>query len=99
MLPMSSSPNSSSSSEPRHNYAGLFDVTCTVEIILGRSTMTVQDCLRLRKHAVIKINEPAGSDMQITVNGVPVARGEVLVVDDTSSIRVTQVLVPSTEMT
>lgn len=92
---MSSSQNSLSSSDAKHPFTGFFDVNCTVEIVLGSTTMTVRDCLRLRKHAILKINQSAGSDMQITVNGIPIARGEVLVVDDSTSIRVTQVLVPS----
>lgn len=92
---MSSSPNSSSSSErPPQPFEQLHDVVCAVDIVLGTAVMNVRDCLHLRKQAIIRIDQAAGTDMDIIVNGVLVAHGEVMIVDDTASIRVTEVLPP-----
>ena len=94
---MSSSQSSSSSSEPAHRggaLAGLYDVVCRVDVVLGTSTISVRDCLRLRKQTVVRLDQSAGADMQVRVNGVPLANGEVVIVDDSTAIRVTDILAP-----
>lgn len=73
-------------------FAALADVPCRVEVVLGTRTLSVRDCIELQAGEVVKIDQPAGADMTLTINGVPVAMGEVLVVDDHTSVRVTEVL-------
>lgn len=90
MSPMSSSQNSSSSSNAA--FPSLHDVPCHVEVVLGSRTICVRECLEMQAGAIFKIDQPAGADMTLTINGVPVAMGEVLVVDDHTSVRVTEVL-------
>jgi len=93
---MSSSKSSSSSSEAN---APLFpdrlqDVACNVEIILGTGNMSVRDCLSLKHHSVIRLTQPAGSDLQVRVNGVAIAQCEIVVIDDSTSVRLTEILPP-----
>ncbi len=72
----------------------LFDVVCRVEVILGTASMSVRDCLTLQRRSVIRLSEPAGADMRVLVNGVAIANGQVVVVEDSTSIRVTDILAP-----
>ena len=95
MSPMSSSPNSSSSSEP----AGaalqpLHDVVCTVDVVLGAASMSVRECLRLQPDSIVPLAQSAGADMHVVVNGITVARGEVMVVEDSTAVRVTEIMPP-----
>ncbi|MEQ1759107.1 MAG: FliM/FliN family flagellar motor switch protein [Vicinamibacterales bacterium] len=90
---MSSSPNSSSSSDASA-LASLHDVTCGVDIVLGSSAFSVRDCLSLKPNTLIRLHEFAGADMQVVINGVPVAMGEVVIIDDSTAIRVTDILPP-----
>jgi flagellar motor switch protein FliN/FliY len=90
---MSSSPNSSSSSEASA-LAALHDVTCSVDIVLGSSAFSVRDCLALKPNTLIRLHEFAGADMQVVVNGIALAMGEVVIVDDSTAIRVTDILPP-----
>jgi flagellar motor switch protein FliN/FliY len=90
---MSSSQNSSSSSEETA-LAALHDVTCAVDIVLGSAAFSVRDCLALKPNTLIRLHEFAGADMQVVVNGVPLAMGEVVIVDDSTAIRVTDILPP-----
>lgn len=90
---MSSSQSSSSSSEAGA-LAALHDVTCGVDIVLGSSAFSVRDCLALRPNSLIRLHAFAGADMQVVVNGVPIAMGEVVIVDDSTAIRVTDILPP-----
>ena len=89
---MSSSTNSSSSSEPA--LVALHDVMCAVDIVLGSSSFSVRDCLALRPNTLIRLHEFAGADMQVVVNGVPLATGEVVIIDDSTAIRITDILPP-----
>ena len=91
---MSSLPNSSFSSDLSSQYPGLHDVVCQVEIVLGTGEMTVRECLQLKRLSVIRLKQSAGEDLQVVVNGVPLASGEVVIVDDSTAIRVTEILQP-----
>jgi flagellar motor switch protein FliN len=93
---MSSLPNSSFNSDlSSPHFRQFHDVLCGIDIVLGRGTMTVRECLQLKRHAVIRLMETAGSDLQVLANGVPIALGEVVIVDDTTAIRVTEILPPA----
>jgi flagellar motor switch protein FliN/FliY len=99
---MSSSPNSSSSSPaasgapaaPADALTPLHDVVCHVDVMLGAAAMTVRECLNLRRDAIIKLTKAAGGDMQVVVNGIVVAYGEVVIVDESTAIRVTELVAP-----
>jgi flagellar motor switch protein FliN/FliY len=93
---MSSSPNSSSSSERSglEALAPLHDVVCAVEVILGTTTMSVRDCLKLQRNSIVRLVESAGGDMQVVINGIHLAKGEVVIVEDSTAMRVTDILPP-----
>ncbi len=90
---MSSSLSLSSSSDEGALEA-LHDVSCRVDIVLGSSAFSVRDCLTLKPNTLIRLHEFAGADMQVVVNGIAVAMGEVVIIDDSTAIRVTDILPP-----
>ena len=100
---MSSSLTLSSSSEPGappvpeppvHPLAGLLDVVCVVDFIIGAGSVTMRQCLQLERGSVLRLAQAAGSDLEIRANGIPVASGEVVIVDDSTAIRISRVLPP-----
>ena len=78
---MSSSPNSSSSSDAPAAaalpgpMAWLMDVPCRVEFVLGTCRVTVRDCLQFERHTVVPLDQPAGADLELRVEGVRMATG------------------------
>lgn len=95
---MSSSPTSSSSSDAAAGPVPLgtmLDVQCAVDFVIGTARMTVRECLALGRHGVVRLQQTAGSDVDLRVHGVSVAQGEVAVVDDNATIRVTRITVPA----
>src|SRR5262245_19064957 len=60
----------------------LADVSLNVKIELGRTRMLVEDVLRLGEGAVVELDKLAGDPVDIYVNERPIARGEVLVLND-----------------
>jgi len=93
---MSSSPNSLSSSEAvtPATVAPLNDVVCGIDVILGTAVMSVRECLRLRRHSIIRLAQGAGGDMTMLANGISLAAGEVVIIDDSTAIRITDILAP-----
>ena len=75
-------------------YASLSDVVCEVAVVLGTGRMSVRECLYLKPKTVIPLQQLAGSDLQMRVNGVAIAHGEVVIVDDSTSIRLTSIVPP-----
>jgi len=76
----------------------LGDVNLNVTIELGRTRMMVEDVLRLNEGAVVELDKLAGDPVDVYVNGRQVARGEVLVLNDTFCVRVNQVLDAAAEI-
>jgi flagellar motor switch protein FliN/FliY len=91
---MSSSPTSSSSSELEHPLSGLLDIVCSVEVVLGTGTISVRDCLKLQPLSVLRLDQLSGSDLSVRVHGVLAVKGEVVIVDDSTALRVTEVVPP-----
>jgi flagellar motor switch protein FliN/FliY len=69
----------------------LLDVDCAVDVVLGTGRISVRQCLALAPHAVVRLVEAAGDDVQVLAGGVPVARGEVVVDDERAVVRITEV--------
>ncbi len=72
----------------------LRDVNLKVKVELGRTRMFVEDVLRLNENSIIELDKLAGDPVDIYVNDRPVARGEVLVVNDNFCVRVSESIRP-----
>jgi flagellar motor switch protein FliN len=73
-------------------------IPVTVKIVLGSATMPVANLMRLARGAVIPLDRRVGEPVEMVVNGRVVARGEVVVVDESSSrfgIKLTEVAGPA----
>lgn len=93
---MSSSPTSSSSADaPAHSLESLFDLRVAVDVAIGTTSISVRDCLNLRRHSVIRLRQSAGADLGLSLNGVVVATGEVVIVDESTAIRVADITPPA----
>lgn len=97
---MSSSLNSSSSSDLAADatagaVAGPFDayreVVIPVSVVLGTGTISVRHCLALERSSIVRLEQSAGDDLVVIAKGISLARGEVVVVDDSVSIRLTEI--------
>jgi flagellar motor switch protein FliN/FliY len=74
--------------------APVFDVPLHVAIEVGRLRLRVRDLIKLGAGSVIELKKPAGEPFDICVNGVPVARGEVILVEQSSGVRIIEVQKP-----
>lgn len=75
----------------------LSDVQLQVRIELGRTRMYVEDVLQLGDGAVVELDKLAGDPVDVFVNDRHVARGEVLVLNDSFCVRINEILDPGAE--
>jgi len=64
------------------------DLTCE----LGRKQMTLREVRQLKEQDVIQLNKLAGEAFAVRVNGRLFAEGEVVVLADEMSIRITRLM-------
>lgn len=70
----------------------LGDVDLQVMIELGRTQMLVEDVLKLNQGAVVELDKLAGDPVDVYVNKRLIARGEVLVLNDSFCIRISEIV-------
>ena len=70
----------------------LGQVTLELTVEVGRTHMTLGQALALGPGSVITLDRLADQPVDLLVNGKPVARGEVVVIDDVFGLRVTQIV-------
>jgi flagellar motor switch protein FliN/FliY len=94
-------PDRVSKSEPAQSGSGqpviagmerIGNVAMTVTVELGRTTMAVKELLQLRVGSLVELDRAAGSPVDLLVNGKPIARGEVVVIDDDFGVRISEIL-------
>src|ERR1700744_4964723 len=67
-------------------------VPVDLSVEIGRARMSVGETLELREGSVVTLDRMAGEPVDLLVNGKPIARGEVVVIDEQFGLRLTQVL-------
>ncbi|HEU4629143.1 MAG TPA: flagellar motor switch protein FliN [Gemmatimonadaceae bacterium] len=72
--------------------AMLLDLTLPVSIELGRTSMTVQEILRLGRGSVIQLERLAGEPIDIYVGARRFAEGEVVVLGEHFGVRITRIV-------
>lgn len=65
-----------------HDLEAIYDIPVTVSAVLGRTTMQVSQLLRLGRGAVVELDRKIGDSIDILVNNRLIARGEVVMVDE-----------------
>src|SRR3954453_12394171 len=70
----------------------LHDVPVQRPVEIGRTRMTIGQTLDLRPGSVVSLNRLAGEPVDLLINGKPIARGEVVVIDEEFGLRVTDVV-------
>ena len=105
-MPMQTPPNVQSlqfpnfvqgvSSAEQGNISLIMDVFMEMTVELGRTKKTIKDILGLGEGTIIELDKLAGEPVDILVNHKPIAKGEVVVIDENFGVRVTEIL-PSLE--
>jgi flagellar motor switch protein FliN/FliY len=74
---------------PLQQIGCLHDVLLDVEVELDRKVVAVQEILDLDKGTILKMTRSAGENIDIFVGGTLIAFGEIVLVEDTVAVRIT----------
>ncbi len=80
------------SSVSQENINLIMDVPLEVTVELGRTTKSIADILDFAPGTIIELERIAGEPIDVLVNGKFVARGEVVVIEESFGVRVTEIV-------
>lgn len=70
----------------------IMDVPLDVTVELGRTSKSIHDILEFAPGTIIELNKIAGEPIDVLVNGKYVAKGEVVVIEESFGIRITEII-------
>ncbi|MCH5282768.1 MAG: flagellar motor switch protein FliN [Treponema sp.] len=103
-MPMGAAPNVQSVQYPslmgggmggdQGNIGLLMDVFMEMTVELGRTKKPIKEILGFGEGTIIELDKLAGEPVDILVNHKPIAKGEVVVIDENFGVRITEILSP-----
>ncbi len=79
----------------KKNIGLLMDVPLQIAVELGRTTKKIREILEFGQGSIIELDKLAGEPVDILVNGKVIAKGEVVVIDESFGVRITDIIHPS----
>lgn len=76
----------------KENINLIMDVPLEVTVELGRTSKSIKDILEFAPGTIIELDKIAGEPIDVLVNGKYVAKGEVVVIEESFGIRVTEII-------
>ncbi len=76
------------------NIGLIMDVYMEMTVELGRTKKQIKEILGMGEGTIIELDKLAGEPVDILVNHKPIAKGEVVVIDENFGVRVTEILSP-----
>ena len=70
----------------------IMDVPLEVTVELGRTTKSIKDILEFTPGTIVELNKIAGEPIDVLVNGKYVAKGEVVVIEESFGIKITEII-------
>ncbi|AEY66570.1 flagellar motor switch phosphatase FliY [Clostridium sp. BNL1100] len=83
------------SAAEKKNISLIMDLPLQVTVELGRTQKLIKDILEFGSGSVIELDKLAGEPVDILVNGKAIAKGEVVVIDESFGVRITDIIHPS----
>lgn len=77
---------------PAENIGLIMDVPLEVTVELGRTQKSISDILDFGPGKIIELNKIAGEPIDVLVNGKYVAKGEVVVIEESFGVRITEIV-------
>ena len=78
--------------EQADNLEMIMSVPLEISVEIGRTRRKVEDILAFSKGSLVVLDKLAGDQVDLFVNGLCVAKGDVVVIDDNFGVRITEVL-------
>lgn len=83
--------DASKSTTSYNNIDLIMDVPLDISVVLGKTKKSIKDVLSLGVGSVLELDKLADEPLEILVNGKKIATGEVVVIDESFGIRITNI--------
>ena len=91
--PASFQPFTGGNTLPGHeNIDLIMDVPLEVTVELGRTTKSIKEILEFAPGTIVELNKIAGEPIDVLVNGKYVAKGEVVVIEESFGVKITEIV-------
>ena len=70
----------------------IMDVSLEVTVELGRTKKSISEVLEFTPGTIIELDKVAGEPVEVLVNGKLVAKGEVVVIEESFGVRITEII-------
>ena len=70
----------------------LLHVPLQLSVVLGSCTMSIAEILKLGTGSIVELDRSVTHPVDLLVNDRPIARGEIVAVDETFGLRITELL-------
>src|SRR3990172_3535054 len=77
--------------EGKRNLDLILDISVSVSVELGCTTMVIKDLLALSQGSIVELDKVAGAPVDLFVRGKLLAQGEVVVVDENFGVKITNI--------
>jgi flagellar motor switch protein FliN len=82
--PSAVDPGKSDASPGAPHLGAILSIPVTVQVVLGSTSLPVSGLMKLARGAIVSLDQRVGDPVDVVVNGTVIARGEIVVVDETS---------------
>ncbi|MFT9077421.1 flagellar motor switch phosphatase FliY [Ethanoligenens sp.] len=86
------SPHPVLTNEEQDNFELIQEVPLELSVEVGRAHKLVREVLALSVGSIIELDKQAGDPVDVIVNGQLIAHGEVVVIDESFGVRITEIL-------
>lgn len=66
-------------------------ITVPVEVVLGRTDLSLDKIGDLAVGAIVELNAPVGEPVYLKASGTTIGKGEVVVINDNFGLRITEI--------
>ena len=68
------------------------DLSVPLSIELGRTRLTMREILAMEAHSIIQLSRSTGEGVDLFADNQPLARGEIIMIEDRTGIRINEVV-------
>ena len=78
-----------------HDLSFIKDIPVQLSVELGRARLPIKEILKLGQGSVVELNARAGEPMDVLINGMLIAQGEIVSVNGNYGVRLTDIITPA----
>ncbi|MFV9473406.1 flagellar motor switch protein FliN [Advenella sp. RU8] len=81
--------------EVHPDFSFIKDIPVQLSVELGRARLPIKDILKLGQGSIVELNAQAGEPMDVLINGMLIAQGEIVSVNGNYGVRLTDIITPA----